>query len=499
MKPSQRSNQQPALTRFAAQSFRSGSVIRHATVFVVVLSSLLAAPVFAQVATLGPRPTVESFDQPTDSLPDGWNVIAGSWRVADGALVADSLRSEAYIAVGESHWQNYEVTASVVFRKVRDPKRWLSVLVRATRDGKLPWSQVAIRFDTTQSNGAEFAVRTPNNTWSVRSKSRAGEKFTLNQARRLKVTVRGSHVQGYLDDQRVVNSHLCVDRPAGCVGLGVSGCIATFDDVSIRQLPATDRPVRSAVADKPCDNVAHRGFSSAAPENTLAAIREAIDAGATGCEFDVYGCADGTVVLMHDKTVNRTTDGRGKVTELTLKQLRTLDAGSWKNKKYRDERVPTLIEALTLLKNTKCQPVIEIKMEGISQRVIDDVRSLEMISQVAVIAFSKNVVSEIRTLEPRMTCAWLCASFPAELGANTATQKADWLQAQANACTATLLDLNYRMLSPQLITELKRRGMGVWCWTVNEPVVMKAIHQWGVDSITTDRPSELHQAINTAR
>ena len=76
--------------------------------------------------------------------------------------------------------------------------------------------------------------------------------------------------------------------------------------------------------------------------------RHPIRAGATGCEFDVYGCKDGTVVLMHDDTVDRTTDGTGAVTSLSLRELKQLDAGSWKHSRYTGERVPTLIEALQL-------------------------------------------------------------------------------------------------------------------------------------------------------
>jgi len=466
---------------------------RYAAICAIAVVSPMHYSCYAQVATLGSKPTIETFENLVGSLPDDWRVIEGDWHIADGVIVADSLQGAAYIAIGESHWQNYEVTATVAFRKVRDPTRWLSVLVRATHDGTKPWSQVAVRFDASPSNGTEFAVRTPRNGWSVRSKAGAGTKFKLNRTRQLRVTVNGSHVQGYLDGTRVVSSHLCVDRAKGCVGLGVSGCIATFDDVSIRQLPISGPPAQLNVEARKCANVAHRGFSSIAPENTLAAIREAVKAGANGCEFDVYGCVDGNVVLMHDKTVDRTTNGNGKVTDLTLKQLRKLDAGSWKDKKYRDERVPTLIEALTLLKTTKCQPVIEIKMEGISQKVVDDVRSLGMVDEVAVIAFSQTVVGEIRKLEPKMTCAWLCGSIPLEANATSVTQQADWLHTQAKACNTTILDLNYGLLSPKLVAELKRRGLSVWCWTVNEPVVMKSLHRWGLDSITTDRPDQLHQ------
>lgn len=446
---------------------------------------------FAQATTTAPQtsvptsPLIENFDHAETQLPDGWNVVSGIWRVENGVLVSDSMASDAYVTFGESSWQNYEVQATVTFREVRNPLRWLSILVRAAKDGERPWSQVPIRFDTTQPNGVEFAVRTTANRWSVRRKAAAASASKLNQSRQLKVVVRGSSLQGFLDGQLVIDSPLCVDRAHGCVGFGTSGCIATFDNVSVRPLPTSLETTTPSL--RQCDVVAHRGFSSRAPENTLSAIREAIAAGSTGCEFDVYGCADGHVVLMHDKKVDRTTNGVGEVTKLSLKQLQKLDAGSWKDARYGGESVPTLVEALKLLKDTDCQPVIEIKMEGISKQVVDDVRKLNMVDQVAVIAFSENVVREIRELEPQMTCAWLCSK---QLTGDS-TSQADWLAEQASQCNATVLDLNYNMLTPELVAELKKRNLGVWTWTVNEAVVMQALQQWGVDSITTDRPDLL--------
>ena len=95
--------------------------------------------------------------------------------------------------------------------------------------------------------------------------------------------------------------------------------------------------------------IAHRGFSAAAPENTSVAVRKGMAVGADGCEFDVRLSRDGVVVLMHDATVDRTTDGTGRVAELTLADLRRLDAGSWKDAEFRGERVPTLGEALSMM------------------------------------------------------------------------------------------------------------------------------------------------------
>lgn len=409
-------------------------------------------------------------------------VVSGDWKESGGSLVVDSLQSESLMTFGDPAWQDYEVEADVTFLKVRDDSRWVSIVVRATRSGQTPWSQIPVRFNATKKNGMEFAVKTASGKWSVRATGAANSPCRLNQSRRLKVIVSGTRVVGFLDNEKVISSHYCLDRQSGCVGLAVSGCIAKFDNVTVRPIARKENLVPQHSNEY--DNVAHRGFSSIAPENTLAAIKAAIDAGADGCEFDVYRCKDGTVVLMHDKTVDRTTNGSGRVTEMSLSGLQQLDAGSWKDKKYASETVPTLRQALMLLRGTGCQPVIEIKMEGIEDQVIKDVRDLEMVDDVAVIAFSKTVVARIRQLEPRLTCAWLC-------GDNldgTAGQQADWLASQANECGAKLLDLSYKMLSPELIAELKSRGFGVWTWTVNEVPVMRALADWGIDSITTDRP-----------
>jgi glycerophosphoryl diester phosphodiesterase len=142
-----------------------------------------------------------------------------------------------------------------------------------------------------------------------------------------------------------------------------------------------------------------------------------------------------------------------------------------------------------LLRGTDCQPVIEIKVEGISQQVVSDVRALEMVDEVAVIAFSQNVVREIRQLEPRIACAWLCN----ENLRGTPSKQADWLERRARACQTSLLDLNFKMLSAELVAELKQRELGVWTWTVDEAAVMRALRQWGVDSITTNRPDLLNK------
>ncbi len=440
---------------------------------------------------------VENFNSATASLPRGWKTLNGHFRIEDGALETASSQRLSIITFGDPNWQNYEIEVTASFLEVDNPSRWLALIFRANDNGRTPRSQVTLRYQCNQSNGTEFAVFTqavPSSKprWDVRKKARVEKNWQLNQPRKLRVRVVGSRVELFLDDQFVLNSPLCIDRETGGLGLATSGATVRFDDFRVRILPDTAK--LSERKPLPCDIVAHRGFSSVAPENTLSAIRAAIEAGSTGCEFDVYRSKNGTVVLMHDQTVNRTTDGEGDVTKLTLDELSKLDAGSWKGAKYRGEPVPTLAQALAELKGSGCIPVIEIKMEGISQKVVDAVRKADMINEAAVIAFSKTVVKEIRAIEPKLPCAWLCGK---NLPGN-ASEQAAWIIGQAAECGTQMVDLNYGMLSAEIVAALHRQGMQVWCWTVNNPKVLDVLMRWHVDSITTDSPDRLTPLVDKA-
>ncbi|MBN1588772.1 MAG: hypothetical protein JW888_04590 [Pirellulales bacterium] len=432
----------------------------------------------------------ETFNHTKGTLPAGWLADGNAWRVTDGQLRVDAMRGEARILVGKPDWQNYEITTTATFEKVADDARWLSVVFRSGKSGTLPWSQFCVRFNGDQRNGAEFAVRVSPKSWRIRGSAKVARKWQIDQPQQLRVVVRGSDVEAFIDGQRVIESPFCLDRETGCVGLAANGCIARFDDFRVRRLPPTT-PL-SKMRLKRCEVVAHRGFSAVAPENTLSAIAQAIRAGATGSECDVRRSKDGRIIAMHDETVNRTTNGKGKVEDLTFAQLRKLDAGSWKHKKFAGERIPTLDEILAAHKDTGCTAVVEIKVKDIEDQVIDAIRRAGMMNQTAVIAFDGDVVREMRTREPRLPCAWLCGKSLK----GTPAERADWIAKQAKEYKTNMVDLGYSMLSRDVIAELHQRGLVVWAWTVDDPVVIDALMRWGVDSITTDCPDLIVRAMD---
>ena len=252
-------------------------------------------------------------------------------------------------------------------------------------------------------------------------------------------------------------------------------------------------------------NVAHRGHSFIAPENTLAAYRAAIEAGADGGECDVYRSADGVVFLSHDKSPKRTMGGSdGDLTQMTFARIRQFDAGGWKEEKFKGEKVPTLGEYLKLLKETKCHPVVEIKQIGIETDVLECIRKNEMVEVTTIIAFDEKVVQEIRRLEPKICVAWLYSEDLKDKGTaeDNAERLADLIIGRCRKLDITIIDLGHGLLSPELMKALNEAGIHVWAWTVNDEAAMRRYLDWGVVSITTDKPDILSKILkerNVAR
>ena len=249
-------------------------------------------------------------------------------------------------------------------------------------------------------------------------------------------------------------------------------------------------------------NVAHRGASFVAPENTLTAYRAAALAGADGAECDVYRSADGVVFLSHDRTPKRTMGGgEENLTALTFEQIRKFDAGAWKGEQFKGEKVPTLDEFMLLLWGTTCHPVIEIKQEDIAADVIEVVRRNKMTDVSTIIAFHESTVRDVRRLEPSICVAWLYSENLRDKGTaeENAERLAEFLIGRARELDVVILDLNHSLLSPQLVKLLNEANIHVWAWTVNDAAAMERYLDWGVVSITTDKPELLTEILKRRR
>jgi glycerophosphoryl diester phosphodiesterase len=224
--------------------------------------------------------------------------------------------------------------------------------------------------------------------------------------------------------------------------------------------------------------ISHRGMAGSAPENTLAAIDEAIRRGAQFVEIDIRRSADGVIVLMHDQAVDRTTNGQGRVGELAWDEISTLDAGSHFSPTFAGEPVPTLDDVLTLLQTSSITLVLEVKQPdrypGIALQVAEKLQQFDLGTRVVVVSFDHDWLDKFGSLMPDVPVGYL----------------------QVGACIRrqmpgdSLVDVHWIsvLVDPTLIWRMHRRGHRVWAWTVNDVRLARLLTWLGVDGITTDHP-----------
>jgi glycerophosphoryl diester phosphodiesterase len=228
--------------------------------------------------------------------------------------------------------------------------------------------------------------------------------------------------------------------------------------------------------------IAHRGASGHAPENTLAAFREALAMGATFIETDLQLTRDARFVAIHDDTVNRTTNGQGAVHDLTLAELRKLDAGSWFGSEFAGERIPTLEEILEFSKKNDVVFYLELKPGGSwggEHALIGALRESQEIARSVVISFDAGVLAAIRKVEPTLMTGLL---YDGQI--DDPLEKAVEIGARQVAVRGDLV-------TPWMLGQARRRDLQVVCWTVNHPAHMRMLMSAGVDGIMSDYPDRL--------
>jgi glycerophosphoryl diester phosphodiesterase len=249
----------------------------------------------------------------------------------------------------------------------------------------------------------------------------------------------------------------------------------------------------AVAADPPkVEIVAHRGASFDAPENTVAAIELAWKQNADASEFDVYMTKDGKLVVIHDATTKRTTGVELKVAETTLAELRKLDAGAWKDKKYTGEKLPMLDEMLATVPEGK-RVFIEIKCGSEAVPEVDRVLKASKLKpgQAVVISFNADVVAASKKLRPDLPALWIVS-----LGGKK-PPTAEALIAKAKEIKADGLDLSATpaVLDKAFGDKVKAAGLKLYVWTVDDPELARKMIAAGVESITTNKPGWLREQL----
>ena len=226
--------------------------------------------------------------------------------------------------------------------------------------------------------------------------------------------------------------------------------------------------------------IAHRGASSYAPENTLVAFDLALEMGVRHIELDVDFTSDGHIVVIHDDTVDRTTNGSGPVTSHTLAALRALDAGSWFGDKFTGERIPTFHEVLERYKG-RVHLHTEIKglSPSLSQQTADLIRTHGMEEQVTITSFQNVRLEEMRAYAPELPVGWLVV------------EASGAIIAQARAMGVTQLCPRANTVTPELVRRLHAEGFVARAWGVTTEDLMQQVVQAGADGMTINFPDKL--------
>jgi glycerophosphoryl diester phosphodiesterase len=228
--------------------------------------------------------------------------------------------------------------------------------------------------------------------------------------------------------------------------------------------------------------IAHRGASGHAPENTLAAFKKAVSLGATFIETDLQLTRDTRLVAIHDETVNRTTNGKGAVHDMTLAEIRRLDAGSWFGSEFAGERLPTLDEILEFAKKNDVVFYLELKPAGSwggEHALVSNLRESGQIARTVVISFDASILAAVRKIEPTLMTALLYdgqIEKPLE---------------RALEVGARQLAVRGDLVTPWLLTAARKKDLQVVCWTINHSAHMRLLMSAGVDGIMSDYPDRL--------
>lgn len=216
--------------------------------------------------------------------------------------------------------------------------------------------------------------------------------------------------------------------------------------------------------------ISHRGASHYEPENTLRSFRKALDMGSSVIEFDVRKSLDGHLVVIHDRTVDRTTDGKGTVSGKTLGELQSLDAGL-------GEKIPTLEEVLENFVG-RCGLVVELKEKGTEEKTVSLIKEYGATKDVAVVSFREDCLRAVSELDHSIPTGLItvfgfgCVKKALSLG-------------------CSIVATNHRFMTRRLVSEARRNGLFVCCWTVNDPRRGEKLAGIGLHGVITNKPDLL--------
>lgn len=242
--------------------------------------------------------------------------------------------------------------------------------------------------------------------------------------------------------------------------------------------------------------IGHRGASAVAPENTMAAFREALAVGADGVEFDVRLTRDGVPVVIHDSTLRRTGGLSRRVADLTWDEIRKVDVGSWFGKSFANEPVPSLAELFTLFQSNNSTLYLEMKADStadhrpLAEACVRAIEEHSLKSRVVVECFQLAALKILREIDPEIkTVALFEPAFT-----NPSVLSDQRMINQAVDVGAAALALHHRLARESVVHKAKAAGLHVAVWTVDDPAWIERAETIGIDALITNDPEAMIRA-----
>lgn len=237
--------------------------------------------------------------------------------------------------------------------------------------------------------------------------------------------------------------------------------------------------------------IAHRGLSAQAPENTLSAIRLALEAEVDMIEFDLHMSRDQVPVVIHDPTLERTTNGTGQVKDMSLFELRKLDAGAWFGDAYLGERIPTLTEVMAMVQG-KTKLLIELKWDdedeiypGLVDSVLAEIERFQGEAWCLIQSFDAATIREIKAKAPAIEAQKLIL-YDLPILPGHIDRQWQWTDGSAFDEDVSAINVWLHGLNPRLVNRIHAQGKKVYVYTVNEPADIAYCQKLGVDGLITD-------------
>ena len=381
--------------------------------------------------------------------------------------------------------ENFRFEATVRFESLvnGDGTRWTALGLDMPVSGAPPWWHAAMRSNTTAANGTEIAQRTAANAWNVPVAAPAPRAAGVGRDVRVAIEVYGRKARWFFDGTLVQEAKVLTRSADGRLGFVVNGAAVSFDDVVVTSLEPeslvrpNDRLATPAI-------VAHRGYASITPENTVVAMDAGSRAGADWVEIDVGTSADGVPYVLHDNTVDRTTAGTGALNVLQSSVLDTLEAGEWFSPVHRGEPLPRFTAALDEVERMAADLLLEIKgpeTRAELETIIGMIRERGLVGRVLLQSFDEQVLRDAYAIEPALGLGLLRGTVDADpvavaRGLHAVAYNPDW-----NALAARR----------SVVADLNAAGIAVMPYTIDNPDVWLQARDAGVDGIITNKPGEL--------